>query len=69
MKLIGTLAAGGLALAALASPAVAQHTRTTVTHTTVKRVHGPVHILPHHNRKICTYTHLQGKRVKKCHYH
>jgi hypothetical protein len=43
MKLLQLAAIGGLALATVASPAVAQrHTTTTVT-----RVHGPLKILPH----------------------
>lgn len=65
MKIFRTLAVGGLALAVAVVPATAQrHSRTTVT-----RVHGPMHILPHHNTKVCKYRMVHHRRVKKCEYH
>ena len=67
MKLFHLIAAGGVALAAVAMPAVAQpgsHTETTVT-----TVHGPLKILPHHNRKICKTRWVHHHRVSKCRYH
>ena len=63
MKLLATLAAGSLAVIAVAAPATAQHTRTVVT-----KVHGPLKILPHHNRKVCRVTTVHHRKVKKCHY-
>jgi hypothetical protein len=65
MKLMHIAAATGLALATIASPAVAQHHSTT----TVTRVHGPLKILPHHKRKYCRITRSHGHRNKKCWYH
>jgi hypothetical protein len=63
MKL-AALTAIAVALTAVA-PAAAQHA-TTVT--TVHRVNSPVHILPHHNRKVCQYKWVARHRVKKCYY-
>jgi hypothetical protein len=64
MKLVHTLALAAFAATA-AVPAMAQH----ATHTTVERVHGPLKILPHHNRKICKVRWVNHRRVKKCWYH
>ena len=61
MKILSLIAAGAVALTGAAAPVAAQHT-------TVTRVHGPVHLLPHHNRKICTTRYMHHKRVRKCHY-
>ena len=59
---IATTILGALTLAGLAIPAQAAVT-------TVTRVHGPVKLLPHHNRKICKTRWVHHKRVKKCWYH
>lgn len=66
-----TIALGGLALALTAiAPAQAQ---TRVVHetktTTVTKVHGPLHILPHHKNKICKTRWVHHHRVQKCYYH
>ena len=50
MKIFPAIAAASLATVALIAPASAQHGRTS---TTVTRVHGPLKILPHHNKKVC----------------
>ena len=65
MKMI--LAASALALLATA-PAAAQTHVTTHTTTTVTKVHGPMHILPRHNHKICKTRWVHHKKVKKCSY-
>jgi len=70
MKLSHILASAGLAVAVIAAaPASAQHERV-VTHrtTTVTRVHGPLNVLPHHDRKICTTQWRHHQRVRRCHY-
>lgn len=56
--------AGGLALAALTAPAAAQHGMVT----TVTPVHGPLKVLPHHRRKICTTRWHHHRRITSCHY-
>ncbi len=66
MKLVQMLAVGGLVLAA-ASPALAQ--KTVQTTTTVTKVHSPLHILPHHNHKICKTRRHHGRVTRKCYYH
>ncbi|MBV9839975.1 MAG: hypothetical protein JOY99_00310 [Sphingomonadaceae bacterium] len=67
MKLSHLIATGGIAIAALAMPASAQ--RGAHTETTVTPVHGPLKILPHHNRKICKTRWVHHRRVSKCWYH
>ena len=58
---------GALGIAGLALPAQAE---TVVTrHTTVTKVHGPMKLLPHHNRKICKTRWVNHHRVRKCWYH
>ena len=61
------LAAGALALFAVA-PAAAQRVTHTTTTTTVTKVRGPMHILPHHNRKICKTRWVHHHAVKKCYF-
>ena len=64
MKMI--LAATALALVATAP--VAAETRVTTHTTTVTKVHGPMHILPHHNRKVCRTRWVHHRKVQKCFY-
>ena len=64
MKLVQIIAASGLAMAVIAGPATAQHRPGT----TVRRVHGPLKILPHHNRKVCRTRIVNHRRVQKCSY-
>ncbi len=66
MKLFPTIVAGGLVVAAMIAPATAQVSHST---TTVTKVHGPLKILPHHNRKICKTRWVNHHRTKKCWYH
>lgn len=61
------LAAGALALLAT-TPALAQTRVMTHTTTTVTKVHGPMHVLPHHNRKVCKTRWVHHRAVKKCWY-
>jgi hypothetical protein len=62
------LTAGALALATLA-PAAAQ-TSTVVVHktTTVSNVHGPLKVIPHHNRKVCRVYTVHHRTTRRCHY-
>jgi hypothetical protein len=69
MKFLSLLAATGLAATAIAAPVSAQHVTKTTTVTTVNKVHGPLKILPHHNRKICRTYIRHGVRDRRCHYH
>ena len=65
MKLFPAIAAASLAMVTLIAPASAQHSRT---HTTVTKVHGPLKILPHHNKKVCKTRWVNHHRTKKCWY-
>lgn len=60
MKLLKMMTPCALALAVIAVPAGAR--------TTVERVHGPMKVLPHHDKKICTTRWVHHKQVRKCHY-
>ncbi len=62
MLTLGCLALGAAAGQADARPAV--HSSTTVT-----KVHGPLKILPHHNRKICRTRRVHHHRTTRCWYH
>ena len=65
MKMI--LAATVLALAG-AAPAAAETRVTTHSTTSVTKVHGPMHVLPHHNRKVCKARWVHHRKVQKCSY-
>ena len=62
-----TLAATALMVVATA-PVAAQTRVTTRTTTTVTKVHGPLHVLPHHNRKVCKTRWVHHRKVQKCFY-
>ena len=63
MKLPAILTAGALAIAGMT---VGTGADAAVV---VTKVHGPLKILPHHNRKICRIHWVHHRRVKKCWYH
>ena len=65
-KFNAELAKAGIMLAGIAVPAAAQPGPAV---TTVTKVHGPLKVLPHHNRKICKTRWVHHRRVKKCWYH
>ncbi|WP_442680813.1 hypothetical protein ACSBM8_06365 [Sphingomonas sp. ASY06-1R] len=65
MKIFPAIAAASLATVALIAPASAQHGHTS---TTVTRVHGPLKILPHHNKKVCKTRWVNHHRSRKCWY-
>ena len=68
MKLSHMLAAGAALAVSSAAPVGAETRVTHHTTTTVTKVHGPLHILPHHNRKVCRTRWVNHHRVKKCSY-
>ena len=67
MKILSMLIAGTALAVAATAPAAAQRVMTHTT-TTVTKVHGPMHILPHHKHKICKTRWVHHKKVQKC-YH
>ncbi len=69
MKLSHMLAAGAALAVAATAPVAAQTRVTTHTTTTVTKVHGPLHILPHHKNKICKTRWVHHRKVTKCWYH
>ena len=66
MKLALKAAIGAMVAVVAVTSAPAQHAGRTTT--TVTKVHGPLKVLPHHDRKICKTRGVHHRRTRSCWY-